>query len=257
MGNVRKKILAAVLAATKPELMGIRGKKSGDKSSIDSSEKIEKLMTEQILIEEKSADEIVAEEIATENIVTEEVETSEIVADESITVEPIVEEITLKKAIIEEKSMYAYEFEGKYWLRYSDYGHKGLYFDGSKAISKAENQGVFEKDYFVGVEERNKNAFLLSYNSIGKTVFSSRKEALKKIREAEHIEYLRSFEPEIMVVAAFGQILPKEIFFITSQELEDMYPDMTAKEREYAILDEIKSVYSGAACNGQDLDVFI
>ena len=146
---MRKKILAAVLAATKPELMGIRGKKSGDKSSIDSSEKIEKLMTEEILIEEKSADEIVAEEIVTEEIVTEEVETSEIVADESITVEPIVEEITLKKAIIEEKSMYTYEFEGKYWLRYSDYGHKGLYFDGSKAISKAENQGVFVKDYFV------------------------------------------------------------------------------------------------------------
>ena len=146
---MRKKILAAVLAATKPELMGIRGKKSGDKSSIDSSEKIEKPMTEEIVIEEKSADEIVAEEIVTEEIVTEEVETSEIVADESITVEPIVEEITLKKAIIEEKSMYTYEFEGKYWLRYSDYGHKGLYFDGSKAISKAENQGVFVKDYFV------------------------------------------------------------------------------------------------------------
>ena len=146
---MRKKILAAVLAATKPELMGIRGKKSGDKSSIDSSEKIEKLMTEEILIEEKSADEIVAEEIVTEEIVTEEVETSEIVADESITVEPIVEEIILKKDIIEEKSMYTYEFEGKYWLRYSDYGHKGLYFDGSKAISKAENQGVFVKDYFV------------------------------------------------------------------------------------------------------------
>ena len=126
---MRKKILAAVLAATKPELMGIRGKKSGDKSSIDSSEKIEKLMTEEIVTEEKSANEIVAEE--------------------SITVEPIVEEIILKKAIIEEKSMYAYEFEGKYWLRYSDYGHKGLYFDGSKAISKAENQGVFVKDYFV------------------------------------------------------------------------------------------------------------
>ena len=146
---MRKKILAAVLAATRPELMGIRGKKSGDKSSIDSSEKIEKLMTEEILIEEKSADEIVAEEIVTEEIVTEEVETSEIVADESITVEPIVEEIILKKDIIEEKSMYTYEFEGKYWLRYSDYGHKGLYFDGSKAISKTENQGTFEKDYFV------------------------------------------------------------------------------------------------------------
>ena len=146
---MRKKILAAVLAATRPELMGIRGKKSGDKSSIDSSEKIEKPMTEEIVIEEKSADEIVAEEIVTEEIVTEEVETSEIVADESITVEPIVEEIILKKDIIEEKSMYTYEFEGKYWLRYSDYGHKGLYFDGSKAISKTENQGTFEKDNFV------------------------------------------------------------------------------------------------------------
>ena len=31
------------------------------------------------------------------------------------------------------------------------------------------------------------------------------------------------------------EILPREIFFITTQELEDMYPNMTGKEREYAI----------------------
>lgn len=31
------------------------------------------------------------------------------------------------------------------------------------------------------------------------------------------------------------EILPKEIFFITSQELEDRYPDSTPKEREYQI----------------------
>lgn len=31
------------------------------------------------------------------------------------------------------------------------------------------------------------------------------------------------------------EILPKEIFFITSQELEDLYPDCTPKEREYRI----------------------
>lgn len=31
------------------------------------------------------------------------------------------------------------------------------------------------------------------------------------------------------------ETLPKEIFFITSQELEDMYPDCTPKEREYNI----------------------
>lgn len=125
---MRKKILAAVLAATKPELMGIAGKKS---------------------VEDIKISESVVEEIITEDNVIEEVEKPEIVADESITDKPIVEEITIEKAIIEEKSMYAYEFEGKYWLRYSDYGHKGLYFDGSKAISKSENQGVFEKDYFV------------------------------------------------------------------------------------------------------------
>lgn len=31
------------------------------------------------------------------------------------------------------------------------------------------------------------------------------------------------------------EILPKDIFFITAQELEDMYPDCTPKEREYRI----------------------
>ena len=31
------------------------------------------------------------------------------------------------------------------------------------------------------------------------------------------------------------EILPKDIFFITTQELEDMYPDCTPKEREYRI----------------------
>ncbi len=38
-------------------------------------------------------------------------------------------------------------------------------------------------------------------------------------------------------------ILPKEIFFITTQELEDMYPDKTGKEREYLISKE-----KGAVC---------
>ena len=28
------------------------------------------------------------------------------------------------------------------------------------------------------------------------------------------------------------EILPKDIFFITTQELEDLYPDLTPKERE-------------------------
>ena len=31
------------------------------------------------------------------------------------------------------------------------------------------------------------------------------------------------------------RLLPNEITFVTSQELEDAYPDMTSKQREYAI----------------------
>ncbi len=38
-------------------------------------------------------------------------------------------------------------------------------------------------------------------------------------------------------------ILPKEIFFITSQDLENLYPDQPPKEREYAITKE-----KGAVC---------
>lgn len=39
------------------------------------------------------------------------------------------------------------------------------------------------------------------------------------------------------------EILPKEIFFITSQELEDLYPDCTPKEREYRITREKGAVF--------------
>ncbi len=37
--------------------------------------------------------------------------------------------------------------------------------------------------------------------------------------------------------------LPKTIFFITSQELEDMYPSITPKEREYKITKDKKAVF--------------
>ncbi|MBO5712417.1 MAG: aspartate--ammonia ligase [Acholeplasmatales bacterium] len=43
--------------------------------------------------------------------------------------------------------------------------------------------------------------------------------------------------------SALTPILPKDVFFITTQELEDMYPDKTGKEREYAICKEHKAVF--------------
>ncbi len=39
------------------------------------------------------------------------------------------------------------------------------------------------------------------------------------------------------------EILPKEIYFITSQELEDRYPDLSPKDREYAICKEKGAVF--------------
>ncbi len=38
-------------------------------------------------------------------------------------------------------------------------------------------------------------------------------------------------------------ILPDEIFFVTSQELEDMYPTLTSKEREYTIAKDKGAVF--------------
>lgn len=41
------------------------------------------------------------------------------------------------------------------------------------------------EDYFVGLEKKEKKAFLFPYSSIGKTIFLNRKDALNKIKEAE------------------------------------------------------------------------
>ena len=39
------------------------------------------------------------------------------------------------------------------------------------------------------------------------------------------------------------EILAKDIFFITSQELEDMYPGLSPKDREYKIVKEKGAVF--------------
>ncbi len=39
------------------------------------------------------------------------------------------------------------------------------------------------------------------------------------------------------------RLLPEDIFFITSQELEDMYPDLTPKEREYRVTKDKGAVF--------------
>lgn len=53
-------------------------------------------------------------------------------------------------------------------------------------------------------------------------------------------------------------ILPEEITFVTSQELEDRFPDLTAKEREYEIAKEKGAVFlmqiGGALASGEKHD---
>lgn len=55
-----------------------------------------------------------------------------------------------------------------------------------------------------------------------------------------------------------GKLLPEEITFLTSQELEDRYPDKTPKEREYAAAKEYGAVFlmqiGGALRSGKPHD---
>lgn len=45
-------------------------------------------------------------------------------------------------------------------------------------------RGVYD-GYFVGTDRRDKQAILLNFSEIGKTVFANRKEAIKKVEEAK------------------------------------------------------------------------
>lgn len=49
-------------------------------------------------------------------------------------------------------------------------------------------------DYFVGIEKYTKKAFLFPCSSIDKTVFLNRKDALRKIKEAEKNKIVVSAE---------------------------------------------------------------
>ncbi len=80
------------------------------------------------------------------------------------------------------------------------------------------------------------------------------KKTVKSIyRALRHTEiYISSEYPFI------GRILPEEIEFVTTQELEDRYPELSSKEREYEICKEKKAVFlmkiGGALKSGEKHD---
>lgn len=114
---------------------------------------------------------------------------------------------------------------------YNFHSGEGLYTDMS-AIRRDEDTDNIHSLYvdqwdwekIISKEERNMET--LEYTV--RKVFSALKETEEYIsRRYNYIEPL----------------LPDDIFFITSQELENMYPELTAKEREYRIAKAKKAVF--------------
>ena len=122
------------------------------------------------------------------------------------------------------------------WKRYAlkKYGFavgEGLYTDMS-AIRRDEDTDnihsiyVDQWDWEKIIEKSDRN-----FETLKETVRTIYK-VLRKTEKYMAIEY-----------DYIEEILPHDIFFITTQELEDMYPDKTPKEREYLITKE-----KGAIC---------
>lgn len=109
--------------------------------------------------------------------------------------------------------------------------HEGLYTDMNairrdEELDNIHSMFVDQWDWERIIEKSERSEYVLK-----KTVRSI-------YRALRHTEiYISSEYPFI------EKILPEELFFITSQELEDMYPTLTPKEREYAICKEKKAVF--------------
>ncbi len=69
----------------------------------------------------------------------------------------------------------------------------------------------------------------------------------KTLHDTVNKIFLAFKEVEIAIEKQYGgayeKYLPREIFFITSQELEDLYPSLTPKQREYEISKKHKAVF--------------
>ena len=117
-------------------------------------------------------------------------------------------------------------------LKYYGFEHgKGLYTD-MNAIRRDEDTDNIHSIYvdqwdwekIITKEERSLDTLRDTVRLIYK--------ALKKTEKYMAIEY-----------DYIEEILPKEITFITTQELEDRYPDLEPKDREYAIAKEYGAVF--------------
>ena len=108
---------------------------------------------------------------------------------------------------------------------------RGLYTD-MNAIRKDED---LDKLHSLYVDQWDWELIINKEDRTMKTLKKVVKSLYKVFKETE--EHVHMIYPEVECV------LPEEITFITTQELLDMYPNLTPKEREDAIVREKKAVF--------------
>lgn len=115
--------------------------------------------------------------------------------------------------------------------RYDFPKHSGLYVD-MKAIRKDEvvdkihSMYVEQWDWEIVIDQSDRNLEYLK--SVVKSIYKALRQTLILLKQKYHFLDLD---------------LPKTISFITSQELEDLYPDKLPEEREKLIVKEKKAVF--------------
>ena len=115
--------------------------------------------------------------------------------------------------------------------KYDFYMHKGIYTD-MNAIRKDETADAIHSYY---VDQWDWEYIIEKEERTIKTL----KEIVKKI-------YKVLLKTEDYITKEFPSLyktLPEDIYFITSQELEDLYPHKSPKEREYEICKDKKAVF--------------
>ncbi|MBE5813005.1 MAG: aspartate--ammonia ligase [Clostridiales bacterium] len=115
--------------------------------------------------------------------------------------------------------------------RYDFPVHTGLYTD-MKAIRKEE---IVDEIHSLFVEQWDWEKVILREDR-----------TLEYLMETVRAIYKAICETSLHIKEMYSHLtltLPEEIFFITSQELEDMYPENTAKEREQIITKEKQAVF--------------
>ncbi|OPJ55965.1 aspartate--ammonia ligase [Alkalithermobacter paradoxus] len=108
---------------------------------------------------------------------------------------------------------------------------EGIYTD-MNAIRRQEDLGNLHSIY---VDQWDWEKIISKEDRNEETLKSIVSKIYKVFKDTE--EYVNKLYPHI------DKYLPDEIFFITSQELEDMYPSLTAKEREDEIAKEKGAVF--------------